>query len=182
MKKGKPGQRMRWHAVIQRCSDARKGVEVGVFEGTLSAKLLDGIPNLYLVMVDRWSEYTQEQKDAIEKSRMSFRPQVYFDAAYDKAKAVHDSNPGCCEILRADSLTAAQHCGKEEFDFAFIDADHSYEGCKADIESWLPKVKKGGWMFFHDYGSKNHPGVKKAVDEMFDKVEVDADHVGAVQI
>lgn len=182
MKKGKPGQRMRWHAVIDRCKGAKKGVEVGVFEGTLSKNLISGIPKLYLVMVDRWSEYTEEQKAAIEKSRMPFRPAEYFEEAYRKAKTVYDQNPGRCEILRTDSLTASQYCSDGEFDFAFIDADHSYQGCKNDIVAWMTKVKKGGWMFFHDYGSKNHPGVKKAVDELFKDVEVDADHVGAVKI
>lgn len=39
-------------------------------------------------------------------------------------------------------------------DFIFIDGDHSYDACKADIEAWAPMVRKGGVMAFHDFGSR----------------------------
>jgi len=59
----------------------------------------------------------------------------------------------------------------EKIDMIFIDGDHTYEGCKADIEAWLPHVRNGGIVAFDDYGGgKSHPrqwaGVKKAVDEL----------------
>ena len=38
-----------------------------------------------------------------------------------------------------DYKTALDWC-----DFVFIDADHTYEGCLADIRAYLPKVKIGG--------------------------------------
>jgi hypothetical protein len=37
----------------------------------------------------------------------------------------------------------------------FIDADHSYEHCKADIQAWLPNIKLGGIIAFHDYGPED---------------------------
>lgn len=36
------------------------------------------------------------------------------------------------------------------FDFLFIDGDHSYEGCTADIENWYPDLTPGGHMILHD--------------------------------
>lgn len=36
------------------------------------------------------------------------------------------------------------------FRFVFIDADHSYEGCKADTEAWSVHIPVGGVMAFHD--------------------------------
>lgn len=51
-----------------------------------------------------------------------------------------------------------------EVDMVWIDGDHSYEGCKADILGWMPHVKDGGIMAFHDYDW--HPGTTKAVDEI----------------
>jgi predicted O-methyltransferase YrrM len=44
------------------------------------------------------------------------------------------------------------HEDKEEFewDFAFIDGDHSYEGVKADFYNLLPHLKKGTPVAFHD--------------------------------
>ena len=37
------------------------------------------------------------------------------------------------------------------FDFIYIDADHSYEACKLDLESYWPKLKQGGIMMGDDY-------------------------------
>lgn len=36
------------------------------------------------------------------------------------------------------------------FDFAFIDGDHTYEGVKADFSDYLPFVRQGGLIAFHD--------------------------------
>ena len=38
-----------------------------------------------------------------------------------------------------------------EIDFLFIDGDHRYEGVKGDIETWVPRVRDGGIVAFHDY-------------------------------
>lgn len=46
----------------------------------------------------------------------------------------------------------------------FIDGDHSYEGCKADIDAWYPKMAKDGVMLFHDC-DETSPGVVQAVEE-----------------
>ncbi len=51
-------------------------------------------------------------------------------------------------------------------DILFIDADHSYESCLADIKAWAPFVKPGGIIMGHDY-SFVFPGVKRAVHEVF---------------
>lgn len=37
------------------------------------------------------------------------------------------------------------------FDLVFIDGDHSYEGCRLDLELALAKVKFGGVIALHDY-------------------------------
>lgn len=50
------------------------------------------------------------------------------------------------------------------FDLIFIDGDHSYEACKADILNYSPLLKIGGEMAGHDYDWST---VKKAVDEIW---------------
>jgi predicted O-methyltransferase YrrM len=50
-------------------------------------------------------------------------------------------------------------------DVLFIDGDHSYEGARADYEHWLPTVKPGGHIVFHDdYHGK--PGVYRLMREL----------------
>lgn len=51
-----------------------------------------------------------------------------------------------------------------KIDVLFIDGDHTYEGCKADMETWIPFVKKNGVVLFHDC-DESSPGVVWAVAE-----------------
>jgi predicted O-methyltransferase YrrM len=73
-----------------------------------------------------------------------------------------------------DSVKCLSHEGADFFndnsvDVIFIDAGHSYEAVKKDIEAWLPKMKKGGIMAGHDYWAWE--GVRKAVNEAFRQVD-----------
>jgi len=75
--------------------------------------------------------------------------------------------------MKMTSLEAVKSFGDESVGFIFIDADHSYEAVKADIQAWLPKLKKDCIMCGHDY-SKKFPGLMKAVDEIFGKPNLPA--------
>jgi predicted O-methyltransferase YrrM len=70
------------------------------------------------------------------------------------------------EPVVSDSLAAAKQLEKLKgtIDFIFIDGDHSYEACKADILAWAPFVKRGGVIAFHDFGSRAD-GVTRAIFE-----------------
>lgn len=68
--------------------------------------------------------------------------------------------PGCA-FIQGDSTTVQFD---RPIDVIFIDGDHSYEGCKADIKNWYPQMKKGGVMLFHDC-DETSPGVVQAVKE-----------------
>lgn len=52
----------------------------------------------------------------------------------------------------------------KKVDVIFIDGNHSYEGCKADIDNWYPQMAEHGVMTFHDC-DESSPGVVKAVEE-----------------
>lgn len=68
--------------------------------------------------------------------------------------------------IKGDSYDTAQMFEDNSIDFLFIDGDHSYEGVKRDILTWLPKMKEEGIIAGHDY-DWGFPGVVKAVDEIF---------------
>src|SRR5262249_8068306 len=70
------------------------------------------------------------------------------------------------EPVVSDSLAAAKSLAAKRgaIDFIFIDGDHSYDACKADIAAWTPFVKRGGVIAFHDFGSRAD-GVTRAIFE-----------------
>ena len=51
----------------------------------------------------------------------------------------------------------AMENGQTDFDFVFIDGDHSYEGLKGDWEGWAPLVKSGGIIALHDSVDSGEP-------------------------
>ena len=59
-------------------------------------------------------------------------------------------------------------------DMIFLDASHAYEDVRADILAWRTKVRPGGILCGHDYGT--WPGVQQAVDECFP----DINRVGSI--
>lgn len=75
------------------------------------------------------------------------------------------------KILRMKTLEAVTLFPKGFFDFGFIDADHSYEAAKADIEALLPLMSKEGVLTGHDYFRRGD-GVKQAVNEIFGKENI----------
>lgn len=71
-----------------------------------------------------------------------------------------------------DSFDRIKEFEDNSIDFAFIDANHTYEFVSRDIAAILPKMKKGGILAGHDF-NLCHPGVMQAVNEAF--VEAVAD-------
>ena len=67
--------------------------------------------------------------------------------------------------LRGDSPRIAETFADASIDSVFIDGDHSYEGCLADLEAWVPKVRPGGRIAGHD--ATPDGGVRRAVLEFF---------------
>ncbi len=51
--------------------------------------------------------------------------------------------------LRGRSEVIAKNFFKK-IDFLFIDGDHSYEGVKADVDAWFPKLNLNSLVVFHD--------------------------------
>ena len=72
---------------------------------------------------------------------------------------------GLISLYRGTTLEVVwdvrEACG-DEFDFVFIDADHSYEGVKGDWINYTPRVKQGGLVALHD---TNQEYVNKVVEE-----------------
>lgn len=143
-----------------------KGVEVGVFAGDMSRVLLRQKSDLHLTMVDSWegagAAYDGDSGD-FHAALTQDAQDNYYEAASRRTKFAQFRR----DVVRLRSNEAAMSISPASQDFVFIDADHSYEGCKADIEAWGSRVKPGGWLCGHDYENTEYPkfGVTQAVDE-----------------
>lgn len=159
-------KRIRYHECLAR------GVEVGIFAGQMSAELLSR-PNIFLYMVDNYRSQEDQPKAYAESgdfhaTTLGRKQQDAYIKFAEQATAFAKDRR---QIMLMDSVLAAQQFADGSLDFVFIDADHSYEGCHADIEAWRAKVKPDGVLGGHDYENPDCPkfGVTRAVDGAVEK-------------
>lgn len=142
-------------------------VEVGVWRGELSERLLGISALTHLVMVDPWvATYVQDESgkwyvngpgDTQEEMESSYR------MAADVAKRAN----GRARILREPSIEAAKQIQDGSLAAVIIDAQHFQNTVIEDIEAWRPKIRaRGGLMVGDDY-SDYYPGVQLGVEAVF---------------
>jgi len=71
-----------------------------------------------------------------------------------------------------DSVKAAKLWKDNEVSLLFVDACHSYEAVRNDLDAWFPKMKMNGIICGHDYYLPGTPyGVAPAVNEFAKRYE-----------
>lgn len=148
-----------YEGFVNRARDGDVLVEVGSYLGRSGCFLGNAIKEskkkVTLLCVDTWpSTYVHPDGYKIEAPFETFLANVRQSFLTDIVIPI-----------RCKSVVAAQFV-RNNLRCVFIDADHSYEGCAADIKAWLPKVMPGGLLAGHDYND-SFPGVVQAVDEAF---------------
>lgn len=133
--------------------DSIVGAEIGVLKAETSCVLLEECQNITtLHCVDFYEPHidydTSRSKEDMEKYEDIARKNL---GLYDGRYILH----------KKESAEAAKGINAE-LDFILLDAEHTYSGIKSELESWYPKLKKGGHMFVHD---THTPDVYKAVKD-----------------
>jgi predicted O-methyltransferase YrrM len=112
-----------------------RAVEIGTFRGITSA-LMSQYCN-QLVTIDLKSGQYEKQQGKIDWNDTPLRHDIW--------DALEINN---ISLMLINNNTDKQEIiNNLQFDFAFIDGDHSYEGVKADFQM----VKHCGRVLFHDY-------------------------------
>lgn len=159
-------------------------VEVGVLLGHLSWAVRQRFPEVQITMVDNWLPMYEQPKSYIA-TRDDHALHSLKQAQSNEARARLTAEHIKAQVLKGNSTEVAAQWGLGPQDLIFIDADHSYEGCKADIEAWRVHVRPGGWLGGHDYQNPDprFSGVDRAVSEAFPSgVEVGENYTWWVQL
>ena len=150
----------------------KRGAEIGVWKGDTSDYLLRKHTKIKLICVDPYRLYDHYAK---YHHHDICQTQKLYDEMYEKIRN-RLGKYGNRVIWKRDlSEDAATTVDDESLDFVFIDGNHGYEYVDKDIKAWLSKIRKGGIMIGHDFGSnKDGPRcVKRAVENNFDSYKVD---------
>ena len=127
-------------------------VEIGSFAGISSELFALHCKELHCV--DLWDPYWEiTDKQKIEFAEFSFDRMI---KNYENVYKVKKSSFEASKDFKDGSL-----------DLVYIDAAHDYDSVKQDILTWLPKIKKGGFIAGHDYRYDPNIGVYEAVNDIF---------------
>lgn len=147
-------------------------VEIGVAAGEFSRHILNATQPERLHLIDPWCR--QERAD-YENDPSNWSAEEG-EALHDKVRAAFASeiSAGQVVIHRDFSTNVAGSFPDGSLDWIYVDGLHSYEGAKADLEAFHPKLKPDGLMLGHDYAKHDAAramgfGVVEAVDEFVGK-------------
>jgi hypothetical protein len=131
-------------------------LEIGVFKGDFSKEIIKKTKFNNLFFVDIWrGEYGSGDKDGNNHLIVESMESVYislYKQAMDKPN-IH--------LIRMDSANFLKNWYNDYFDAIYIDGDHTEEVVYTDLILSLDRIKNGGLLMGHDYGSCH--GVTSAV-------------------
>ena len=164
--------------------DYKIGCEIGVFAGGMSKSILDKTKLELMIGIDPYLEYkpnqigmgtisTQGEFDIMCKLAMD---------RLDPLRFLHirkTSDDAFCymqsEIImhqhynsfynKTKNITDEINMKLPFLDFVFFDGLHEAEQLKKDIENYVPLIKNGGIIAFHDYNHPTFPELSPVIDD-----------------
>ena len=133
-------------------------VEVGSFAGESTEEFLKHTKISHLHAVDPWLGGYDKNDPA---SEWYLLPAI--EAEFDERMKPF---AGRFTKHRMSSAEAIHLFPDHSLDFVYIDALHTYDSVRVDIDIWRHKIRPGAFIGGHDYDS-NFPGVIRAVNESF---------------
>lgn len=149
-------------------------INIGAGSGTSGLAFMESREDLWLYTVDindesDWRGCLEAERQVLEAAGL---------LSDDRYKQMHAES-----VFVGKNWDTHNDDAHKQVDLVFIDGDHSYKGCKGDIQAWLPNIKQGGIIAVHDYRKielyahdkdfrddaphpKPWPTVDRAVDEL----------------
>lgn len=127
-------------------------VNIGAGVGTSAAAFFEARPDALLFTVDK------------DKSRLELEDRTLRQLGLYPAKSKSEFRSGYYFQVLRDSIKAAGEWGSankpaRNIDLLFVDGNHDAGYLEREITAWMPNVKSGGIIAFHDF-SETHPRAK----------------------
>lgn len=151
-----------------------EAVEVGTHRGIYATHFLKHWKGALLHCIDPWVSGYDPNDPASHGDR-----QIDKKIAFRNLKPFLESTPVRVRILEGFSPETARRFYNESLDCVYIDACHTYEAFRADLNAWWVKIKPSGIISGHDIVSGSKPGegygkaIMKAVQEFCNDKKLD---------
>ncbi len=152
-------------------------VEIGVFEGASLLPIASSINFLkrgLLFAIDAWSNAEAIKFMEANDPNRAWWSTVNFEVAYNNLQAMlkrWDFN-SFCRVIRKPSNQAISEVN--EIDFLHLDGSFTKEGSLNEVELYLPKVKKGGYILLSNALLSSQGKFSKiiALEKLFNYCEI----------
>ena len=148
-------------------------VEIGVYRSSFCKQVLGEVGHdldCYW-LIDPWNI-----DNCTDSSGSSFTQSQWEDEYVNACRMMFDYR--CAKVLRMTSVKAARLFDHKSVDLVYIDGSHEFHDVVEDINTWKRKIRNGGIISGHDYGS-GWPEVKSAVESCFNIGKIQT-HLGTV--
>ncbi len=132
-------------------------VELGVLDGDFSELLLKYLQPRLLMLVDPFEEGGTKYESGLSSAYSG-------DNNYQKVQERFKNN-SLVVIQKDYSYNTVKLIEDNTVDVVYHDASHLYDDIKKDLNEWMPKVKKNGFITGHDMIDIAGFGVIRAVNE-----------------
>jgi predicted O-methyltransferase YrrM len=127
-------------------------VEIGCYRGA-TTQVIAKHTLRKVIAIDPYVGYGGEKEDFTE----------FFTKTKDLSNVIHKHR---------SSGEAAKNWQYGDISFIFIDAVHDYLHTSFDIQTWLPRLSKGGILALHDTDQRCFSGTRKAVFEIANSLDL----------
>ena len=131
--------------------------EIGCYSGESTEIFLSSNKIKTLYAIDSWLN-GYDDTDIASYVRPMEIVEKAFDERTKRFKKVIKQKMKSNEAIKLHS--------DKSLDFVYIDAEHTYEAVKNDIQLWLPKIKNNGFLGGHDFYF-----VRKAIFEVLKDID-----------
>ncbi len=149
-------------------------VEIGVFGGSSiypTAKALKYLKAGVVYAIDPWSTADCLVGYSSDDPNYQWWGSVDLYEIYENFRQMLKSYKisDHCKVMRMSSRMALPNFSDESIDILHIDGNHTEENALADVQMYLPKLKKGGYLWFDDV---NWTSTHKAVEYLMSSEEL----------
>ena len=141
-------------------------VELGAWFGKstnyLATKIRESKKNIKFTAIDTWKGTDNEELH--QNIVGAFNGDIFYEFVDNTTLC---NNYSAFDIIKDSSYNSAKLFRNSSIDYMMIDAGHTYDDVKSDINIWYNKIKPGGIISGDDYGTNIFEGVTRAVNEYF---------------
>ena len=163
-------------AMLRQCADeiTSRGIkgnvaELGVYRGEFSQYINKYFPNKKLYLFDTFEGFEDKDITQYEKEKLGINDSEFSDTNIQLVLDKMKYKENC--IVKQGYFPYSAIGVEDEFCFVSLDVD-LYQPMLNGLVYFWERLKKGGYIFIHDYTSEKWHGTKKAVLEFCEMKDI----------